>query len=253
MLTDQWTPLTLSDRVQITHNTVLVTFDLPDKDKALNLPTCACVLCKYNDPKSNQEVIRPYTPVSTNALKGKVRIIVKVYELGNMSQHLNNIPVGSKVDFKHIAKNVKMQYPFKKQHVTMICGGTGIAPMIQALHAILGTPGDTTEVTMICGNRTSDDILCKELLDSWVGEFESRLKVVHVLSAADDDLEWKGEKGFITREIITKHSAPPYMDTMVFVVGPPPMYTALCGPREDPELTGTLKGMGFKAEQVYKF
>lgn len=31
------------------------------------------------------------------------------------------------------------------------------------------------------------------------------------------------------------------------------MYKALCGPREDEELTGVLADMGYKKEQVYKF
>lgn len=30
----------------------------------------------------------------------------------------------------------------------MLVGGTGIAPMLQALHAILGTAGDTTRVSV---------------------------------------------------------------------------------------------------------
>jgi hypothetical protein len=34
---------------------------------------------------------------------------------------------------------------------------------------------------------------------------------------------------------------------------PPPMYNALTGPREEKELSGLLKEMGYKTEQVYKF
>ena len=36
--------------------------------------------------------------------------------------------------------------------------------MIQALHAILGSAGDKTEVKMLYGSRTSDNILGEDFL-----------------------------------------------------------------------------------------
>merc|ERR1711972_1241355 len=99
-------------------------------------------------------------------------------------------PLGGKLEFKHGSDNVKVQYPFQKKHVTMLAAGTGITPMIQALHAILGTADDTTKVVMLFGNKTQADILCKDLLDSWEKAFPARFKVVHVLSAAGDDASW---------------------------------------------------------------
>ena len=51
----------------------------------------------------------------------------------------------------------EIQYPFSRlrlAHISMLVGGTGINPMIQALHAILGTPGNTTKVTLLYGNKT---------------------------------------------------------------------------------------------------
>ncbi|CAE8634708.1 unnamed protein product [Polarella glacialis] len=154
-----------------------------------------------------------------------------------MSEHLKGLSIGSDVDFKHIAPNVKIQYPFGKKTITMLVGGTGITPMIQALHAILGTASDTTQVTMIYGNKTQKDILCKELLDAWAANSGGRLKIVHVLSRAKDDASWKGETGHITKEILTTHAAPASDDTLVVVCGPPPMYNAFCGPRDEKELT----------------
>lgn len=193
-------------------------------------------------------------PVSTNAMVGKFQLVVKIYPLGKMSTHLKELTIGESIEFKHIDKNVKMQYPFGKKHITMLVGGTGITPMIQALHAILGTAGDSTQVTMLFGNKTQKDILCKDVLDSWAADSGGRLKVLHVLSNADDDASWTGLKGFITKDLLAAEAPPPSSDHMVVVCGPPPMYNALCGPREKPEeLTGILKEMEFAVEQVYKF
>lgn len=251
--TEDWSGAKLSERTQITHDTILLTFDLPDSSKPLGLSTCACILAKFHEEGAAEPIVRPYTPVSTNAMIGKFQLVVKVYAGGKMSGYLKDLAIGSDVDFKHIEKNVKVQYPFSNKSLTMLVGGTGITPMVQALHAILGTEGDTTEVTMLYGNKTPKDILCQDLLDSWASLSGGRLKVVHVLSDTKDDASWTGEKGFMTKDLIAKHGAPPSAANLVVVCGPPPMYDALCGPRDKPELTGLLADMGFAAEQVYKF
>lgn len=238
-------------RSPITHDTVLLTFALPDTEKPLNLSTCACILAKFD--ADGEAIVRPYTPVSTNAMIGKFQLVIKVYSGGKMTQHMNNMAIGEALDFKHIPKNVKIQYPFGKQKLTMLAGGTGITPMIQALHAILGTSGDTTEVALILGNKTAQDILCKDLIDDWAAKSGGRLRVTHVLSEAGSDSAWQGAKGFITRDLIAEHSALPSEDVLVVVCGPPPMYNALCGPRDQEELTGTLAEMGYSKEQVFKF
>ena len=75
--------------------------------------------------------------------------------------------VGDVLEFKHTPFNVKEQFPFKAKSIGMLVGGTGITPMIQALHAILGTDGNGRQVKMIYGNRTEDDILAKETIDAW--------------------------------------------------------------------------------------
>lgn len=170
-----------------------------------------------------------------------------------MSQYLKQIPLGTPVEFKHVSGNKKSQYPFHKQYIVMLAGGTGITPMIQALHAILGTPGDTTKVTMLFGNRTQNDILCKDLLDAWAENSKGRFSCTHVLSQEPQGSSWTGPRGYITRELIQRSSAKPSDDVLFMVCGPPPLYNSICGPRHKEEVVGTLADMGFSQEQVYKF
>lgn len=247
---NDWASSPLLSKVSISHDTRVFTFGLPDS-KPLGLSTCACILAKGDGcvDAEGKPVIRPYTPVSTNAMMGKFELMVKVYPEGKLSQHLDKMEIGQSMDFKHVDKNVKMQYPFKPA-VGMIVGGTGITPMIQALHAVLGTPGDTSKVAMLYGSRTANDILGKETMDAWQGE---RLSVEHVLSHEPEGSEWAGSRGFIGKELIEKHFPPPGPDVTIFVCGPPPLYVALCGPRDQPELTGILADMGYTADMVYKF
>ncbi len=232
----------------------LLTFSLPESDKPLNLPTCACILALAKPSDSSDLLVRPYTPVSTNATLGTFDLLVKVYENGKMSQHLDSLTPGEgEIEFKHIPFNVKIQYPFGKAKIGMLCGGTGVAPMIQALHMILGSKEDKTAVSMLYGSRTADTILGKECLEQWAAAAPSRLQVTHVLSHEPGDSAYIGARGFIGRELIEKHMPAPGENGMIFVCGPTPMYEALCGGRDKKEVTGLLKEMGYADEEVYKF
>ena len=242
----------LLSREKVNHDCQLLTFGLPTGVNSLGLSTCACILARAGD----SDTVRPYTPVSTNAQEGSFDLLVKCYEDGNLSKTLGEIPVGdTSISFKHIDFNVKCQYPFGKKRVGMIAGGTGITPMLQALQALISVPGDTTEeIRLIYGNKSSDDILARELLEAWAAR-DTRLKVTHVLSEAEEGAVAQGmESGFINAEIIGKHLfTAPDDDTVLFICGPPPMYDALCGPRGEKEVGGVLGEMGFRSSHVYKF
>ena len=75
-----------------------------------------------------------------------------------------------------------------------------------------------------------------------------------MLSAEPEGTGWTGQKGFINKELITKHFPGPAEDVEIFVCGPPPMYDALCGPRGDADaVTGVLGDLGYAPAQVVKF
>eukprot|EP00536_Pseudo-nitzschia_multiseries_P007305 jgi/Psemu1/304841/fgenesh1_kg.170_\ len=270
--TEEWTAVPLLERIPVSKTSSVLRFGLPDKTLPMNLSTCACILARASisgdgsdgggDGKA-EDVVRPYTPISTNNLVGCFDLLIKDYGGNGMSNHMcKTMAVGETVDFKHIEFNVKKQAPFSQKKIIMLVGGTGITPMIQALHAILGGGDDNVapknEVVLFYGSRTEDDILGRTLVDSWAKDYPDQLKVVHVLSdEVSGRSEWKGRTGYITREVIEKE-AEGYGpecgdDVIVFVCGPPPMYSALCGPRGEDEVKGLLADMGYKKEQVYKF
>jgi cytochrome-b5 reductase len=246
----------LLNRTLVSHNSSVLRFGLPDASKPLNLSTCACILAKSDDIEGQKDaVIRPYTPISTNAQVGSFDLLVKNYgSQGLMSRHLHEISVGDSIDFKHIPPNVKIQAPFSQKHVVMLAGGTGIGPMIQALHAILDNTNEEApkqRVTLFYGSQTKDDILGFDLLQQWERDYSEQLKVVHVLS---DEITPAYRSGFIDKNLLQEY-APTIMsdDTLVLICGPPPLYHALSGPRDDPELTGVLAELGCSTKQVYKF
>ena len=260
---EEWTPTPLVKKQWIGHDTLLLTFGLQGA-QSLGLSTCACLLARGAAPSDGGEpIIRPYTPVSTNAMLGAFQLMVKVTDFFGswkhepalaMSQQLARLPIGGLVDFKHIKFNVKLQYPFRARNIVMLVGGTGIAPMLQALHALLGTPTDPSRTTLLYSSKSQEDILAKGTLDEWEASHPDRLSVHHTLTREPEGSDWTGRRGRIDAALLHEQLPPPSDDVLIFVCGPPAMYDALSGPRTEPEaLTGLLADMGYSAEQVVKF
>lgn len=102
------------------------------------------------------------------------------------------------------------------KHVVALAGGVGITPFASMAKEIAHGTLDF-DLTVLYGSVSSDDIILKNELEALRSE---RIHIVHVLSG--DEKDWKGERGFITAEIIKKYSAP---DTTYFICGPQAMYT----------------------------
>jgi cytochrome-b5 reductase len=255
---EEWVSLPLIKTTKITQDVRVFKFATPHPAEPLNLSTCSCVLASTLSKTSGELIVRPYTPISTNELLGSFDLMVKIYPDGEMSQRMSQLQPGDLLDFKHIPFNVKQQYPFQKRRIGMIAGGTGLTPMIQALHAILGTPGDETKVELIYGAKTKEDLI--NLVD-WEKRSNGRLKVHPVLSDEPHDSEWSGDRGFIDEDLLFRifqseaKICPEDDDASIWVCGPKGMLDSLCGPRTETELQeGTvLANMGYNDGQIYKF
>ncbi|NLG26639.1 MAG: oxidoreductase, partial [Chloroflexi bacterium] len=107
------------------------------------------------------------------------------------------------------------------EHLVLIAGGVGIAPMMSILRTMVDR-GDTRPVTLLYGSRDWDNIAYREEL----AELEQRLKlrVVHVLERAPEG--WQGETGFVTDQVLARH-LPAAVDYHVFLCGPLGMLNAV--------------------------
>lgn len=249
VFTEDWSSAPLLSKESISHNTRLFTFGLADPTKPLGLATCAAIKMRVEANGTDH----PYTPISTNALLGKFTLMIKIYPDGRLTPLIDALKVGDRAQFSHTG--VKIQYPFNKPEIGMIAGGTGIAPMIQALNAILGTDGDESRVSLLYANQKVNDILAKDTLDLWSSTYPSRLSVVHVLSQEPETSDWIGYRGHIDGTHIQKYMPPPSSDCLIFV----------CGPNDKTRLSYTdrpgfedtyvalLGDMGYKPEQIVLF
>jgi len=80
----------------------------------------------------------------------------------------------------------------------MLCGGTGITPMLQVIKELLKNPEDKTELSLVFANDTEDDILLKSTLDALAKEHPN-FKVTYVLSKPVFQFGWDGEVGYVNK------------------------------------------------------
>lgn len=157
---------------------------------------------------------------------------------GKMSQHLESLKIGDNILMKgpkgHLDYKGKGRFTiqhkkdqietYNKKVIGMVAGGTGITPMLQIIRAILKNPNDKTEMWLMFGNQTEEDILLREELESIPS---NRLKLFYTLDRPPAN--WKHGSGFITIDMCKEHLPPADKDTMIFMCGPPLMVKAIQG------------------------
>ncbi|RHZ69451.1 hypothetical protein Glove_283g157 [Diversispora epigaea] len=164
----------------------------------------------------SQVVIRPYTPLQGNSTK-TFSILVKIYENGLMSQHLDQqlrgfeIKVRGPLDLgERMNLTLSSQYypyspispvPFFLNFppnrillnqksidgcwdaLFMVCGGTGITPMLQMVqyHYEKNTQMNRS-LHILYANATIDDIIDSDYLSRIVSASNGTLTITHILS-----------------------------------------------------------------------
>ncbi|KAI0865014.1 oxidoreductase NAD-binding domain-containing protein [Xylaria cubensis] len=246
--------LQLKEVEVINSNTKRFVFHLPEDDQVSGLHVASALLTKFV-PEGQKAVLRPYTPTSDEDAKGYIELIVKKYPDGPMSTYLHDMVPGQRLDFK----GPLPKYPWtpnKHEHIALLAGGTGITPMYQLIRAIFNNPDDKTKVTLVFGNVTEEDILLKKELAKIENTYPQRFRAFYVLDNPPKD--WAGNKGHITKDLLkTVLPEPKEGNIKIFVCGPPGLYKAISGtkvsPKDQGELSGILKELGYTEDQVYKF
>ncbi|KAK9236021.1 hypothetical protein V1525DRAFT_427422 [Lipomyces kononenkoae] len=249
----EFVDLTLTNVTKVSHDSSIFRFAFPGADDDSGLITASAILIKYAGA-NGKNIIRPYTPISDPRTKGYLDLLVKVYPEGKASKHIHSLKPGDKLAFK----GPIIKYPWtpnKDASIVLIGGGTGITPLYQLIHEITSNRAeDKTEITLLFGNKTADDILLYDELKS-IAAKDDKFKVYFTVeqNAPEGTIP-----GFITDSLVKKAIGDKdFKSLKFFVCGPPGLYNAISGPKVSPtdqgELTGLLKSYGVEKEQVFKF
>ncbi|EAL64774.1 NADH-cytochrome b5 reductase [Dictyostelium discoideum AX4] len=228
----------LKEKFIVNHNTRIFRFALPNEDDILGLPIGQHISLRA--VVGGKEVYRPYTPISSDEERGYFDLLIKVYEKGAMSGYVDNMFIGDSIEVKGPKGKFNYQ-PNMRKSIGMLAGGTGITPMLQVIKAILKNPSDKTEISLVFGNITEEDILLKKELDE-LAEKHPQFKVYYVLN--NPPKGWTQGVGFVSKEIIESRLPSPSDQTMVIMCGPPMMNKAM---------TGHLETIGFNESNIFTF
>lgn len=141
--------------------------------------------------------------------------------------------------FKRILKNaepgleVKINGPIgsftlhekAERPAVILCGGIGITPFLSIISDSL-EKGSGPKIYLFYSNRRPEDAAYLETLKR-LANSDSRFVFVPTMTDIEHSTEaWNGETGYITHEMITKHT-PDLENAIYYIAGPQVMVTAM--------------------------
>lgn len=241
----KWKEVVLVDIKDVSANVKIFRFSFPDQEQELGLPFGQHVYVrlrrKIAGSAQGQLVQRAYTPLLERRAKGFIDLLIKIYypndefpDGGCMTLGFSELVLGDVVELKgpigHFTWKGKGMITLHDQekHVTevgLVCGGSGITPILQILQAILTDDDCYTKVWVLDVNRFLEDILCREQLDQLALKLGhgSRFRLHYSLTGKPVPSDWSYSTGRITSEILKEHLPTPGEDKLVCICGPSPM------------------------------
>lgn len=205
----KWNEVELVERIVLSKDSRILRFKLDHPDQQLGLPCGQHLFLKTKCPRTQDVVMRAYTPVSEQKESGFLDVLIKVYFAtdgfptgGKMTTALEELPVGGRISVKgptgHFEYHGRGEFTKsgKKRSAKkfwMVSGGSGITPVYQVLRAVHADAEDSTECLLLDSNRFEEDILCREDLDKY-GTKET-IQVWHTLSGKNVAPDWNPGHG----------------------------------------------------------
>ncbi len=264
MSATEFLPFYLLNKKQIANTMFIYTF-LLDPSHTLGIKTVERHLqVRGKLPSSNEVIIREYTPVSHNKVKGKFDLAVKLYPNGKMSQIFANLKNGDSIEMRGPLGDVSIEMPEfeniakigrgpnfetnfnEMKNISMVAGGSGITPMLQILKSDTAQVSDV-QFCLLFANRTLGDVpFFKDLMQ--LSQNNKNITIFFYLSqgplpsapiaGCNIEIGRIGEKHL--RDVIF----PPREDSALLICGPEEFETSMCAVGEY---------IGFLKDNIYVF
>ncbi|KNZ80738.1 Nitrate reductase [NADPH] [Termitomyces sp. J132] len=242
---NKWKTVTLQTMIDVSKDSKVFRFILDHKERDLGLPIGQHVYVrlrrKINGKADVGELVqRAYTPISKKNDRGFIDMLVKIYHPtkhfplgGRMTLGFAELTVDDTIELKGpIGHFVWLGNGMASLHgnlrrirqIGLICGGSGITPILQVLRGIFtDTTDNDTDVWVVDINRDVGDILCRDELDELAKTHSSRLSLRYSLTSKSIPKDWDQSVGRLDAKMMNKYLPALSADGLICICGPPAM------------------------------
>lgn len=177
--------------------------------------------------QSDDAIVRIYYPTSQFPLGGRMTLGFSELAIGDFIELKG--PIGHFI-WKGAGYALLHGKERRVREMGMVCGGSGITPILQVLRGILHDAfSHDTKVWVLDINRHFDDILCRQELHQLAGSNQACFRLHHTLTGNDVPEDWEYSTGRPNVEMLKTHLPAPADDSMVCICGPSAMEQASRG------------------------
>lgn len=190
---------------------------------------------------NGKELRRSYSFCSSPNADEPISIAVKLIENGEISRFIHHQLTKGDI-LTATEANGQFIYepqPNTKRTVFLFAAGVGITPLFSILKTALLAEADS-KVVLIYSNRTAEDTLFLEDIESWQAKFPTRLKVIYLFSNSKNLMRAR-LNGFLINQLVAENMEFDKENALFYTCGPVD-YMDVC--------RITLLGAGFKPSQV---
>jgi len=186
---------------------------------------------------------RYYSPVSRDGARGEITLLIKAEpERGPVQGHLCSMTPGDSLLLRGPCGGLSFDlFDPKVERVGLICGGSGVSPMVQIIRECLFANVHKS-IRLVWGVEYSEDLVYRKIMDEQARKHSATLNLTYVVNKPD--FGWVGEIGMIDEDMLRRYMFRPGKGTKIVVCGPWKMCQIM------KEL---LKNMGYTEDMVYSF
>ncbi|SNT15508.1 ring-1,2-phenylacetyl-CoA epoxidase subunit PaaE [Ekhidna lutea] len=213
---ERYQTLTIKEVVNVAQDAVNLVFEKPASFEYE--PGQFITLIKQVNGK---KIRRAYSLCTTPFEDENPAVTVKRVEGGAMSNDLNdNASKGDQIEIMEPMGMFTTDYSESNQrHAVFFGGGSGITPLMSIIRTIL-LKEPNSKTTLVYGNRRSEFIIFKDLINTLQEKYKDRFNAIHILEEGEADYNGRPTPemiGQICSEIGVNK------DTECYICGPQPM------------------------------
>ena len=159
-------------------------------------------------------------------------------ETGRVTSALSKCEEGDLIGFRGPYGNTFPINAWKGKNLLFVAGGIALPPLRCVIWNTLDTRENFSDVTILYGARSTDDLVYKNELEEWKNRPDVNLVVT--VDPGGETPDWKGEIGFVPT--ILEKMNPKAENTIAIVCGPPIMIKYSLP---------ILQKLGFKNEDIF--